>query len=40
MAIPFRAALVAALLLVARAAWAADQIVPIEHEPQDQGCVK
>ncbi len=36
MAISIRAALVAALLPVAGAAWAADQIVPIEQEPQHQ----
>jgi hypothetical protein len=36
MIISIRAALVAALLPVAGAAWAADQIVPIEQEPQHQ----
>jgi hypothetical protein len=36
MAITFRTALVAALLPIAGAAWAADQIVAIEQEPQHQ----
>ena len=36
MTIPIRAALLAALLPVAGAAWAADQILPIEQEPKHQ----
>lgn len=36
MTIRIRTALLAALLPVAGAAWAADQIVPIEQEPQHQ----
>jgi hypothetical protein len=36
MTIPIRTALFAALLPVAGAAWAADQIVPIEQEPRHQ----